>query len=360
MQELPLLALRKVVPGDLWRRCRAQVFLPERRHAAVVRQHVWQRMRRAAAGEVGDRPADLRIARQRAVGFLDIPGLEVRPLRERERHRAVACGTAPEFELAVHTAEPQHRVLAEACDEAEAFVRRRQRSGKLARFLQEARCRLGTFRPLVRIEGIEVLAEIRRGQEVAQPGESRQHLAREFVGTVLEIQHRDAADQRVGAAQRLHRDEHALVRRAELNHAADALAALVRERSARDEAACAVANEDDVLALFAQQAVGELTAVPQDVAAPVVGMEDGIEAGNPEHEPQPLVGEPQDADRPVAIAGGERELHQLALCDLDRIEPGDVGAAVLAQEPDARAHDAGQDQEARAAPHARGTPRQAR
>ena len=244
---------------------------------------------------------------------------------------------------------------------------RRKRSsggGSAAASLRDSFRRLaagfGTFRPLVRIEGIEVLAEIRRGQEVAQPGESRQHLARELVRTVLEIQHRDAADQRVGAAQRLHRDEHALVRRAELDHAADALAALVRERSARDEAARAVADEDDVLALLAQQAVGELAAVPEDVAAPVVGMEDGIEAGDPEHEPQPLVGEPQDADRPVAIAGGERELHQLALGDLDRIEPGDVGAAVLAQEPDARAHDAGQDQEARAAAHARGPPRQAR
>jgi hypothetical protein len=54
------------------------------------------------------------------------------------------------------------------------------------------------------------------------------------------------------------------------------------------------------------------------------------------------------------------ELHELALRDLDRVEPGDVDAAVLAQEPDARAHDAGQDQEARAAAHARRPPRQPR
>ena len=270
------------------------------------------------------------------------------------------AGPRPNSSLRLHAAQPEHRVLAEACDEAKAIVRRRQRDSQLARFLQEACCWLGTFRPLVRIEGIEVLAEIRRGQEVGQPGESRQHLAGEVVRTVLEIQHRDAADQRVGTAQCLHRDEHALVRRPELDHAADALAALVRERRARDEAACAVADEDDVLPLLAQQAVGELAAVPQDVAAPVVGMEDGVEAGNAEHEPEPLVRELQDADRPVAIAGGEGELHQLTLCNLDRIEPRDVGAAVLAQEPDARAHDAGQDQEARAAAHARGAPRQSR
>ena len=124
---------------------------------------------------------------------------------------------------------------------------------------------------------------------------------------------------RVSAAQRLHRDEDALVRRAELDHAADALAALVRERGARDEAAQAVADDHDVLPPLAQQAVGELAAVPEDVAAPVVGMEDGIEAGDAQHEPQPLVGELEDADRPVAVAGGQGELHELAL---GRSRPG--------------------------------------
>ena len=170
---------------------------------------------------------------------------------------------------------------------------------------------------------------------------------------MLEVQHRDAANQGVGAPQGLHRDEDPLVRRTELDHAAHALAALVRERGARDEAAHAVADDHDVLPPLAQQAVGELAAVPADVAAPVVGMEDGVEAGDAQHEPQPLIGELEDPDRPVAVAAGQGELHELALGDLDRVEPGDVGAAVLAQVADARAHDAGEDQEARAAAHPR-------
>ncbi len=215
-------------------------------------------------------------------------------------------------------------------------------------------------RPLARIEGVEVLAELRSGQEAAEAGERRQHLARQVVSAVLEIEHRHTADERVGAAQRLHCDEHALVRCAELDHAADALSALVRERRAGDEAARTVADEDDVLALLAQQPVGELAAVPADVAAPVVGIEHGVEAGDAQHEPQALVGELEDADRPVAAAGWHGELHELALRDLDRVEPGNVHAAVLAQVADRGSHDARHDQEARAAAHARGAPGQPR
>ena len=88
-------------------------------------------------------------------------------------------------------------------------------------------------------------------------------------------------------------------------------------------------------------------------------MEHRVESGDAQHEAQALVGELEDADRPVAVAGGQGELHELALRDLDRVEPGDVGAAVLAQAPDARAHDAREDQEARAAAHAGRAPRQA-
>ncbi len=127
----------------------------------------------------------------------------------------------------------------------------------------------------------------------------------------------------------------------------------VRERGARDETAHAVADDDDVLAFLAQQAVGQLAAVPEHVAAPVVGVEHRVETGDAQHESQPLVGELEHPDRPVSVAAGQRELHELALGDLDRIEPGDVGAAILAQPPDARSHDAGKDQEARAAAHAR-------
>ena len=212
-------------------------------------------------------------------------------------------------------------------------IRRKRWSGggRVAIVSCAALSRLGlgsrSFGPLVRIERVEVLAELRGGQQAAEAGQRRQHLAREVVGAVLEVEHRDAADQRIGAAQRLDRDEHALVRRAELDHAADALAALVRERGAHDEAAGAVADDDDVLALLAQQPVGELAAVPADVAPPVVGVEHGVEAGDAQHEPEPLVGELEDADRPIAAAGGHGELHELALRDLDRVEPGDVDAA---------------------------------
>ena len=88
-------------------------------------------------------------------------------------------------------------------------------------------------------------------------------------------------------------------------------------------------------------------------------MEDGVEAGDAQHETEALVSELQHADGPVAVAAGQGELQELALRDLDRVEPGDVGAAVLAQAADARAHDAGQDQQARPAPHAGGAARQA-
>ena len=105
---------------------RAQVFLPERRHAAMARQHLRQRVGRVAAREVRDRAPDVGVAGQRAVAFLDVPGREPRPLRERERHGAVARGPAAELELAARAAQAEHRVLAEARDQAEALVRRRQ------------------------------------------------------------------------------------------------------------------------------------------------------------------------------------------------------------------------------------------
>ncbi len=360
MQELALFALGEIAPGDLRRGRVAQVVLPERRYATTAREHLGQGVGLVTAREVRDRAADFGIAGQRAVTFLDVPGRELRPLRERERHRAVTRRPAAELELAVGAAQAQHRVLAEARDQAESLIGWRQGGDRLARGLEELGRGSRTVRPLARIEGIEVLAELRRGQDAAEAGERRQHLARKIVSAMLEVEHRHATDERVSAAQRLHRDEHALVRRAELDHPVDTLGALVGECRAGDEAARAVADEDDVLPLLAQQPFGELAAVPADVAAPVVGMEHGVEAGDAQHEPQALIGELEDADRPIAAAGGHGELHELALRDLDRVEPGDVGAALLAQVADRGSHDAWQDQQARPAAHACGAPGQPR
>ena len=47
-----------------------------------------------------NRPADFRVAGQRAVTLLDVPGWQLRPLREGERHRPVARRPAAEFQLA--------------------------------------------------------------------------------------------------------------------------------------------------------------------------------------------------------------------------------------------------------------------
>ena len=110
------------------------------------------------------------MARQRAVALFGVPGLEARPLRERERHGAVARGPAAELELAPDAAQAEHRVLAEAGDEAEALVRRRQVRHRVARILEQARSGLRPVGPLVGIEGIEFLAEVCRGQEIAEPG----------------------------------------------------------------------------------------------------------------------------------------------------------------------------------------------
>ena len=359
VQELALLALGEVAPCDLRLGRSAQVLLPERRHAATARQHLRQRGRRAGAREVRDRAPDVRVARQRAVAFLRVPGRKARPLREGKRHGAVPRGPAAERQLAARTAKAEYGVLAETRDQAEAIVRRRQPLDRVARGVEQAGLGLRPVGPLAGVEGIEVLAQARRGQQLAEPGERHDQLSRQVLGAVLEVEHRHAADERVGAAQRLNRDKSALVGRAELDDARDALAALVRQRRARDEPALAVSHDDDVLAALAQQAVGEFAAVPERVAAPVVGVEHRVEPGDAQHEAQALVGELEDPDRPVAVAGGQGELHELALRDLDRVEPGDVGAAVLAQAPDARAHDAREDQQARAAAHAGRAARQA-
>ncbi len=360
VQELALLALGEVVPVDLGGGRRAQIFLPQDWDRPASRQHVRQRAGRLATREVDDGAADVGVARQRAVAFLRVPGGHSWPVRKRERHGAVARGATAELELAPAATQVHDRVLAVARDQREALVGGGETGGLGFRGLQDFIGRPGALGPMRGVERIEVRAGGGGRQQAAEAGERREHLLREFLGIVREVEQREPAHQRVGAAQRLHRDECAAVGCAELDHAADSVRALVRESCARDQAAHAVADEDDVLAALALEVRGELAAVPGEAAAPVVGVVGGIEARDAQREPQALVGEAQRVQRQVAVAARQRELGELALRDLERVEPGDVRAAVLAQPADGRAHDAGQEQHARAAAHARRLPCQPR
>ncbi len=281
-------------------------------------------------------------------------------MREVERHGAVAQWSAAIFELAPLAPQRDDRVLAVAHDQREALVGRWQRLDCGARGLQQVDARPRPVGPVVGVERIEVLAGSGERQQRAQAGEGRQDPVRDLSRVVMQVEHREPAHERVRAAQRLHRDESAAVRRPELDHARDAVRARARERGARDEPAHAVADQDHVLATFTHQPRGECCARGRDVLAPVVGVVGRVEARDTEHQAQALVGELQHALRRVAAALRQRELGELARSDLEGVEPGDVRAAVLADPPDGRAHDARQDQDTRSAAHAGGASRQPR
>ncbi len=127
-----------------------------------------------------------------------------------------------------------------------------------------------------------------------------------------EVQHRKAPDQRIGSAQRLDRDEGTAIGRAELYHAGDAFCAILRKRRARKQATHAVADQHDVPAAFADQAFSQRAAVCREIEAPVIGMEYRVEARDAQDQAQPLIGETQDAQWPVAATARQGEPGQAA------------------------------------------------
>ncbi len=354
MQEFALLPFAQVAPGDLGGRRRARIRFPQRRHAATARQHIWQRHARFAAGQVDDGAADLGVAGQGTVTFVCVPGRQARPLRKRQRHGAIACRPAPELEPLSAPPDAKHRVLPKTGDQREALIRWRQRLDGLVRDRQRAGVRLRPGGPVRRIERIEVLAGGSKGKQFAETRECRQHLASEPVRVVHEIEHRQAADQRISSAQCLDGDESAAIRRAKLDDAPDPVAIPVRERRAGNQSTHAVTDEHGILPPLAPQAFHQQAAIAGEVEAPVVGMEIRVVTRDPQYEPQPFIGKAQYAERPVTAAARQRELGHAAERDLGRIEPLEIIGQALADAPERRAHDAGQDQRTPAAAHAGG------
>ena len=360
-QEFTLLPFGEIAPGDLRGRRRAGIAFPQCWHTAAAWQHMRQRGGRVAFCEVDDGAADFRVAGKRAMALFDVPGRQPRPMRERERHGAVTRRTAAEFEALGAPLDAEHRVLAKACDQPEAFVGRRQGFDRTLCVREQVRGRIRSLGPLRRIEGIEVLAGSSRWQQLAESRKGRQHVVCDFIRVVQQVQHRQPPDQRIGSAQGLDRNECAAIGRAELDHPRNSFSALVRERCARDQPAHAVTDEYDVPAPLADHAFRQRASVGREIETPVVGMEYCVIARNTEHEAQPLIGEAQHAQWPETAAARQGEPGHAAERDFGRVEPLDVVGQALARAADGRAHDAGQDQRARPAAHAgcaSGEPRQ--